>query len=399
MMYFFSIPGQTKFYFNPGKTPYTKAYIEDRFKYTDSHGRYQTNYLTGPETRKGESGDEWRGFNPTANGRHWAIPKGLRQFLPDEGKGMKTMECLEALLNQDLILFPKKKGGQPMYKQYIGDGVPYQDIWAYQPNTKGVLIKEDMCINEDVKYLEDEDERMGYPTQKPIGLLKRIITTSSKSDEVVFDPFCGCGTTVYAAQQTGRQWIGCDIAILSVRLIRETLSGPKYGLTEGIEFEVDGIPASVEQAKELFHRDPFQFEHWFVERVGGFPTRKTGDRGIDGKIWFDTFDELKSMILSVKGGEALTPAMVRDLRGTVADEENAELGGFLSMEEPTRGMREAAARAGRFEYKGVFYDRIQFLTVKDVIEDHKDFHTPSKVATRLATKQRSIAYDDYLTVR
>src|SRR5690606_13906908 len=111
----------------------------------------------------GKSGEEWRGFNPTAAGRHWAIPKSLRPFLPKGGKSMDSHEQLEALYSQDLIVFPKKTGGQPMYKQYIGDGVPYQDIWAYQANTNGVLYASDECIDEDVKWLENESERLGYP--------------------------------------------------------------------------------------------------------------------------------------------------------------------------------------------------------------------------------------------
>ena len=187
------------FHFDIGYTPYNKAYITDRFKYQDSVGVYQPNYLTGPGERNGESGIEWRGFNPTLVGRHWAIPKSLRQYLPNEGKGMSQFDILELLLEKGFIIFPKKIGGQPMYKQYVGKGVPYQDIWAYQPNTKGVLLDGEINIDEDVKYLENEDEKLGYPTQKPIGLLKRIINCSSKKNDVVFDPFCGCGTTIFAA--------------------------------------------------------------------------------------------------------------------------------------------------------------------------------------------------------
>jgi site-specific DNA-methyltransferase (adenine-specific) len=114
------------FTFHPGVRPYTKAYIEDRFKFHDLRGRYQLNYLTGPGIRHGESGLEWRGFNPTSAGRHWAIPASLRQYL--SGKETKTISVLEELLAQELIVFPKKKGGQPMYKQYVGAGVYYQDI-------------------------------------------------------------------------------------------------------------------------------------------------------------------------------------------------------------------------------------------------------------------------------
>lgn len=125
--------------FHPGTRPYTKAYIEDRFKNKDERGRWQTNYLTGPGTRQGESGKPWGGFDPTMAGRHWSIPGSIKEFLPDNGKGMSSIEMLDKLHEKGLILFPKKEGGQPMYKQYVGGGVLYQDIWAYQPNTRGVL--------------------------------------------------------------------------------------------------------------------------------------------------------------------------------------------------------------------------------------------------------------------
>ena len=166
------------------------------------------------------------GFNPTAVTRHWAIPRSLKSYLPNDGIGMTSHEKLECLFEQDFIVFPRRQGGQPMYKQYIGDGVPYQDIWAYQPNTKGVLFESDEHIDEDVKWLEGEAEKTGYPTQKPIGLLSRIIKTSSDHSDIVLDPFCGCATACVAAEQLGRHWIGIDISpssevITKIRLQEE----------------------------------------------------------------------------------------------------------------------------------------------------------------------------------
>ena len=213
--------------FHPSTRPYSDAYIQSRFKRSDERGRYQTNYLTGPGQRDGESGAEWRGFDPTAAGRHWAVPRSLRQFLPDDGLGMSSHEKLECLHDQGLIVFPKKQGGQPMYKQYIGPGVPYQDLWAYQPNTSGTLFNSDEHIDQDVKWLEAEPERTGYPTQKPVGLLERIIRTSTNEGDMVLDPFCGCATACIAAEKLGRQWTGIDISpkaaeLVKLRMVRET---------------------------------------------------------------------------------------------------------------------------------------------------------------------------------
>jgi hypothetical protein len=156
-----------------------------------------------------------------------------------------------------------------------------------------------------------------------------------------------------------------------------------------VHFDVDGIPVSVEQAEELFKRDPFQFEHWIVERVGGFPTKKTGDKGIDGRMYFETKDGLKAMVLSVKGGK-LRPTDVRDLVGVLSHEPDTEMAGFLSLQEPSNAMKEAGAAAGQYAYGGIKYDRVQFLTVKDILEGKREFHTPTKLRSRVSTTQSSL---------
>ena len=212
-----------KFTFHSGTRPYTKAYIEKRFTKHDHRGRYQTNYLTGPGQRSGESGKEWRGFDPTTANRHWAIPRSLRKFLPESGEGMSSHEKLACLYQQGLIVFPRKSGGQPMYKQYVGNGVPYQDIWAYQPNTSGVLFDSSEHIDEDVKWLEAEAEKIGYPTQKPLGLLQRVIESSSSQGNVLLDPFCGCATALVAAEMLDRLWVGIDLSPLAAKLVKQRL--------------------------------------------------------------------------------------------------------------------------------------------------------------------------------
>ena len=247
--------GSGTFKFHPGTTPYSKAYIEDRFKLNDHRGRHQLNYLTGPETRVGDSGKPWGGFDPTSKGRHWAIPRSLRKYLPDNGRGLSSQEALDALYAQDLVVFPKKQGGQPMYKQYMGNGVNYQDLWAYQPNTSGVLFGTEACIDEDVKYLESEDEKLDYPTQKPVGLLRRIILTSSDDGEVILDPFCGCGTTIHAAQDLGRRWIGIDVCVSACQVIEDRLRSHFDSIWDTVQFI--GMPKTVEDARTLAEMDKF----------------------------------------------------------------------------------------------------------------------------------------------
>ena len=200
-----------KFELHPGKRPFTAGYINDRFKYSDERGIFQPNYITGPGLRKGDSGLSWNGFAPSSKGRHWAIPSTLKDFLPNQGKGYNTQAMLDMLLAEGLVILTKKAGGQPMYKQYLTEGVAYQDLWCYQPNTQNTLYKSDECIDEDVKYLEQEVELENYPTQKPEGLLRRIVESCSSPDALILDCFIGSGTTAAVAQKLDRRWIGCDI--------------------------------------------------------------------------------------------------------------------------------------------------------------------------------------------
>lgn len=221
-------------------------------------------------------------------------------------------------------------------------------------------------------------ERLGYPTQKPIALLEEIVKASSNEEDVVFDPFCGCGTTIRAAHLHNRNWIGCDIAVLAIRLIRDVLS-KLHGLENGEHYQTDGVPLSVEGARELFESDAHQFQNWAVELAGGFCSqKKSGDRGIDGRIHFQIDTGYKSMVLSVKGG-GLQPAHIRELRG-VLEREDSVLSGFICLSNPTQGMITEAARAGRWEYEGKYYDRIQIRTIQQLLNGI-GFNTPTQVQT------------------
>lgn len=339
---------------------YEDKYVEAFYTHLDADGRkWRRSDLTGAGTRNGETGQVWRGLDVTAKGRHWAWPPSVLEDMDTAGK----------------LHWPQKRGGMPMLKRYLDEqkGTPIQDVWT------------------DIPPLHNNSpDRLGYPTQKPPALVSRIIESASNPGDVVFDPFCGCGTTIYAAHQTGRKWIGCDIAILSIKLVREVLS-ERYKLVEGSNYIVDGIPLSVEQAELLFQQDHFTFQTWLVERVGGFPLHKKGaDRGVDGRLYYETKSGLGEMILQVKGG-AIRPTDVRDLRGVVADTPAAEFGGLLTLREPTKAMREAADGAGFFTYNEVQYPRIQILTVKDILEDNRELKTPTRIGTKISTGQQSLA--------
>lgn len=356
---------------NSPLVPHDPSYVERFYRFEDERGKFRLSDLTGAGTRNGASGSPWKGVNPTAAGRHWAVPKEAVEEVMGgkDTSALNTQEKLDLIDRAGRVYWPSS-GSVPAYKRYwneMKEGQQIQAIW------------------DDISPIGAQaEERLGYPTQKPIKLLRRIIEASSNEGDVVFDPFCGCGTTVFAAHLEKRKWIGCDIAILSVQLIRVVLD-KWYGLKEGKHYEVHGVPRSYEAAVELFEHDPRQFQHWAVEIAGGFAsTKHTGDKGIDGRIHFETKAGLRNMVISVKGGH-LTPAYVRELRGVIA-REDTEMGGFICLQPPTKGMNQEVAAAGMYTYLGKDYPRLQIRMVQDLL-DGKGFDTPSKVQPLDWTKQ------------
>ena len=207
--------------------PYLKGHVETYFKRKDENGQYWTNSIHGSGTRNGKSGEPWRGYDPTLAGRHWAIPRELVLAF-GINPGLSQHEKLDALYELGLIDLPESVGkGLPTYRQYLAQspGQLLQDIWAFQPYTKGSLHGTDAGIDEDVRWIppRDKRERTGYPTQKPLALLERIIKASSNEGDVVLDPFCGCATACVAAENLGRRWVGIDISLKAVELVNMRL--------------------------------------------------------------------------------------------------------------------------------------------------------------------------------
>jgi DNA modification methylase len=330
------------FFWANDRLPYSQAYLERFFKFDDlnGRGRYWTGDLTGAGTRKGESGKSWRGFDPTAKGRHWMHPPAV----------------LDELDRDNRIYWPKTAGAWPKLKRYATEakGIPLQDIIddIYGLSTMG----------------GDKNERLGYPTQKPEGLLERFIKASSKESDVVLDPFCGCGTTIAAAQKLGRRWIGIDITHLAITLMKNRLADA-FG--NQVSYKVIGEPVSVPDARALADSDPYQFQWWALGLVGARPVeqKKGADKGIDGQIIFqgDVVGKFEQVILSVKAGHTGRDH-VHSLRGVV-DREKAAIGVLITMQEPTGPMKEEAVTAGFFESKtwGKKYAKIQLLTVEELL--------------------------------
>jgi hypothetical protein len=249
-----------------------------------------------------------------------------------------------------------RPGAVPQYKRYLDEmpGVSLQNLWADLP-----------VLN------NRSQEALGFPTQKPISLLERIIRVSSNEGDIVLDPFCGCGTAIVAAQATHRRWIGIDITHLAITVMKKRLEDT-FGLKPNVDYGVEGEPVSLPDAKALAAADPYQFQWWALGLVGARPTeeKKGADRGIDGRLYFHDEapnGQTKQIVFSVKAGN-LQPAFVRELRGVV-DRERAAMGVLITLHPPTNPMKSEAASAGVYHspVDGADYPRLQIITVGDLL--------------------------------
>ena len=385
MLLFYGKTADAAFY--PQTGPYRVEYVASFFKEKDQRGRYQSVALTGPGIRTGDSGLPWRGYDPSGVGRHWQPASYLyTKYTALTGDDLAQHPLLERLDKLDEVELIHWGKGQtvPRYKFYLNDapGVFYQDIWAYQPGTKGCVYREpEQGIDQDVKWLSATDkERLSYPTQKPEGLLRRVIESSSRQGDLILDPFCGCGTAVAVAQTLGRKWIGVDVTHLAINLIKHRLAD-SFG--DEADYDVIGEPTTSQDAEVLAVEDPYQFQWWALGLVRARPVeqKKGADQGIDGRLYFHVRPGGKThqIILSVKAGKT-SPAHVRDLRGVV-DREKAEIGVLISMQEPTTPMRKEAASAEFYESPwGSKHPRIQLLTVAELLEGKQVDRPPTAAA-------------------
>ncbi len=202
----------------------------------------------------------------------------------------------------------------------------------------------------------------------------------------MFDPFCGCATTLEAAHRLNRKWTGIDIAIHAVKRVAKVRWQDRLRLVEGKDFVVDGVPRTLEGARDLWQRDPYHFQKWAVEAVEGFVTTKqTADGGLDGRLYFarPNMDDLQSMAIEVKGGKNVGIATLRALRG-VLENDAALIVGLLILEPlgvtKERNFHRFLAEAG--DTQSTFarpYPRLQLRTVVDILNG-KGFDVPGMVA-------------------
>jgi DNA modification methylase len=379
----------TDYYFKSLLRPYMLGHVESRYTRDDKGYKFTSggNVLTGAGATRGESGMTWRGFDPSAKNRHWAVPGFLVEQIEEDGfADLGVLEKLDRLYEEGLIeIIEGQAWPQPVrYLNPLRSGQRIQDIWAYQPYTEGAVFGSTNGIDSDVAWLGPTDpERLGWETQKPQGLLERIIRSSCPPGGVVLDAYCGCGTTVYVAQQLGLSWIGIDITYQSISIILKQLER-KFGPDATSDVVIDGIPKDMESAAALAHKQDDrlrkEFEKWavltYTNNRAIVNPKKGADEGVDGIVFFLTSrTESARMILQVKSG-IVTRKDIAALRGDM-EREQAPLAALITLEEPTQPMRSEAKAAGLFEsdLTGQRY-RIQIVTVKEIIEQGRRLELP-----------------------
>ena len=325
-----------KFVFHPQFRELDPKYIESHYKKDQKTGKLYTDVSmlqrgSGAPRRFGDV------LLTPPEGRHW----------------IWSQERIDQAMKDGLIIFTSK--GRPRKVQYIDDieGDVVDNIWT------------------DISPINSQSkERLPYPTQKPLALLERIINSSSNKDDIILDPFCGCGTAIVAANKLNRKWIGIDVTYLAINLVERRLIDNFDNEVQGT-YRVHGDPLDFTSAQELFVRDSkdkHAFELWALKLVNARPRLKDG--GVDGVIGFiDENDDPKRIIVQVKGGASLIPSIIRDLDGTVKNE-NAVMGLLITLHQPTKGMYKYANHAG--DYKTAQREKpfplLQIRTVSELLE-------------------------------
>ena len=275
--------------------------------------------------------------------------------------------------NHDTILYYLKTDAAKgrFNKEYIKYKPDYLRRDGNKPTGKGVPIEDTWnCSEKDIlnsiMIMSFSKEKLSYPTQKPLALLDRILKASSNKEEIVLDPFCGCGTTIESAQKLGRQWVGIDISAFAIDLIKQKRL-PK------LHIPTKGIPADFASAKMMSRESPFDFESWAITRLYGFVpnTKKVADHGVDGrgKIAKKPQDYSSQLALAqVKGGK-FNLGSLRDFQ-SVIDRDKGAVNYYITLDKVTsRTARAEAARMGQVNVAGKQYDRLNLWSIEEYFDN------------------------------
>jgi DNA modification methylase len=372
-------------------TPYDQDYVQSEYRHMAEAGAYKETDVTAAKPG-GDTSYSWRVKRPKGRSRaRWApdfddeyrAPKAgweYRGVPPYRGRFWAySRDNLRKFWEQGVLVH--RATGMPRLMQFVDEmpGVALQNDWQDIPPAP-------------------RSEALGYPTQKPLALLRRIIETSSNPGDVVLDPFCGCGTSVHAAAELKRQWIGIDVSYYAIRLIRRRLQA-NFGSDFAVPIE--GIPADLASAEALAERDPYGFQQWAVHELGcqlWNDGKKGADKGIDGEMWFYNGPgrEAGRLLVQVKGGKK-TVDQVRAFK-TVLDDERAELGIFFGRGPATPEMTRIAASAGRHRIGSREIDRFQIFPLEAWFKGQRpDLPTPVAVTIpkdKLAAREKRVRRPD-----
>ncbi len=286
------------------------------------------------------------------NKLRWYKAKTVKQQLLDSYISSTKKRIGRELVDSDIIIDFESKGKKK-----------FDNVW-YIPIIKG-----------------NSKEFLGYQTQKPEALMKLIIEASSNKNDMILDPFCGCGTTLAVAEKLDRKWVGIDITPLAIDIIKKRLNkhfADRFKL-QNIQIKIDGLPKDMNSAITLAEKcgvnGRFDFQYWILGLLNAMPTKnkskdnkKGKDEGIDGIIFFKEDNEIKKLIISVKSGKNPSVREIRDLNGVIT-REKAVGGLFVTLYEPTKDMKKEATISGTYNFYNKKFQKIQIVMVKDLLEN------------------------------
>ena len=317
----------------------------------DDRGNYRLVPLLVSGKRMGETGQVWRGIDPNQRGKagmHWVtVPKNLDVYERD-GR----------------IAWPQKKGGAPQLRYYLEEnpGVPVNDFW------------------DDVAFMSSQsDEHLGYPTQKPVALLERIISASSDKGSLVLDPFCGCGTAADAAAKLGRGYLGIDVSAIAVRVMEQRLAS-RGGAATPVVYKMSWDEYDWEdfERRALMHaadaEDGLPGWAWAEDKVAGLlnavpNSKKVGDGGFDAR-YFTEAGEVIPIQVKMHQGQVGKPDMQK-LLGVQTEWQNKQVRSPMSLMvtlyPPNNALRVYALQQGQVKLAGDGYPKMQVLSVQEML--------------------------------
>ena len=376
--YYSKIHDLLLFYSKSDSYTWNKQYIEysdaqlSRYK-TDENGRLYTGRDLTISTIMESCNFEWRGTRPPTH-RSWGA----------------SLAQLEEWYAAGRILL--KKDGTPRLdglKVYLDElpGKQVPSIW-----------------NDIPRIGNTSKERLGYPTQKPLALLERVIKTSSNESDVVLDAFAGCGTTIEAAATLNRQWIGVDITHLAIALLKYRLADA-FG--DDVKYEIIGEPKDAAGATALAAQDRYQFQWWALSLIRARPyqgKKKGADEGVDGLIYYQDVDPDKpkkmltqKIVVQVKSGK-VSVKDIRELK-SVVEAQAVVIGVFITLNRPTQPMVKEAA--GRFQWLHVAhttYPKIQIRTIDELLSGHGIEYPKTPVDVTFRRAERAASQNQQLEI-